>query len=49
VCIGFIPQAEETKKYHVKGSFCMSETKANKVEGYLLITLFALSGVLIPN
>ena len=40
------PIGRGNEKYHVKGSFSMSETKANKVEGYLQITLFALSGFL---
>jgi hypothetical protein len=40
------PVGKGSEKYHAKGSFSMSETKANKVEGYLQITLFALSGFL---
>jgi uncharacterized membrane protein len=40
------PIGRESGKYHFKGSFSMSETKAHKTEGYLQIILFALSGFL---
>lgn len=40
------PIGRRNERYHLKGSFSMSETKANKSEGYLQIILFALSGFL---
>jgi uncharacterized membrane protein len=40
------PIGKENEKYHLKGSFSMSEAKANKVEEYLQIISFALSGFL---
>jgi hypothetical protein len=40
------PIGKESEKHHLKGSFSMSETKATKVEEYLQIIFFALSGFL---
>jgi membrane-bound metal-dependent hydrolase YbcI (DUF457 family) len=40
------PIGKENEKYHLKGSFSMSEAKATKVEEYLQIIFFALSGFL---
>jgi len=40
------PIGKGNEKYHFKGSFSMSETKANKIEEYLQIIFFALSGFL---
>jgi hypothetical protein len=40
------PIGKENEKYHLKGSFSISEAKATKVEEYLQIIFFALSGFL---
>jgi len=40
------PIGKESEKYHLKGSFSMSETKATKIEKYLQIIFFTLSGFL---
>jgi len=40
------PLGKESEKFHLRGSFSMSETKAVKVEKYLQIALFTLSGFL---
>jgi uncharacterized membrane protein len=40
------PIGKESEKYHLKGSFSMSETKTTKVEDYLQALFFALSGFL---
>jgi membrane-bound metal-dependent hydrolase YbcI (DUF457 family) len=40
------PIGRKSEKYHVKGSFSMTETKADKVEGYTQAIFFALAGFL---
>jgi len=40
------PIGKESEKYRLKGSFSMSETKATKIEKYLQIIFFTLSGFL---
>jgi uncharacterized membrane protein len=40
------PIGRKSEKYHLKGSFSMSETKTDKMEEYLQALFFALAGFL---
>ncbi|MEM2995516.1 MAG: metal-dependent hydrolase [Candidatus Bathyarchaeia archaeon] len=42
----FYPMGKDSEKYHLKGSFSMSEMKANKIEEILQALFFALAGFL---